>query len=314
MKNILITGGTGTVGTAVLEKLQADGAPGRVVIYSRDEETQLQTKRRFPFVEAVRGSMEDLGALTAACRGIDRVIHTAAFKSVPLSESDPRACIATNVTGTGCLIEAAVRCGVKQIVSVSTDMSVEPLSVYGASKLLADKLIVNANGRNGLKTAVVRFGNVLDGKSSIVHFFRKKAEEEGVIPVTHPEMSRFFLFKNECARIIDQIAGESLGGEVFVPKLRSYRIMDLARAVSPEARIEVVGIRPGEKLSETMLSVYEVFRTIETPEFFVVLPAGADQAVYREHYHASPAAEGISLTSGNNPRMETEAGLRVLIK
>ncbi|SDG76494.1 UDP-N-acetylglucosamine 4,6-dehydratase (inverting) [Roseospirillum parvum] len=282
-RSILLTGGTGSFGHAfVARALAAERPPRRLVIFSRDEMKQWEMSQRFapeshPAVRYFIGDVRDRERLESAMRGIDTVIHAAAMKHVPAAEYNPFECIRTNVIGAENVVQAAMRSGVERVLALSTDKAANPINLYGASKLASDKIFVAANnlsGREGCHFSVVRYGNVLGSRGSVIPFFRKRiAGGATTLPITHPEMTRFWITLEQGVDFVLSCLGLMHGGEIFVPKLPSMRIVDLARAMAPALGHEVVGIRPGEKLHEVMIPLGDARNTVELADRYVIQPS-----------------------------------------
>ena len=279
-KSLLITGGTGSLGTALVRKiLKTYPKIGRLVIYSRDEQKQFQMAQEFPpekypSIRYFIGDIRDLNRLKRALNKIDYVIHTAAMKHVPIAEYNPMECIKTNVLGAENLINACLETDVKRVVALSTDKAAAPINLYGATKLASDKLFIAANnirGRNDIKFSVVRYGNVMGSNGSVIPFFVKK-KKSGVLPITDTKMTRFNILLEEGVEMVLHALDKAWGGEIFVPKIPSYNIMDLANAIGPECKNRVIGIRPGEKIHEEMITSSDSFTTFDLEKYFVILP------------------------------------------
>jgi UDP-N-acetylglucosamine 4,6-dehydratase len=280
-KSVLITGGTGSFGRKCVEILLRENPPSRLVVYSRDEQKHVDMMRnlfppsRYPAIRYFVGDVRDLQRLKRALQGIDFVIHSAAMKHVDLGEYNPQEVIHTNIGGAENVINAAIDCGVKKVIALSTDKAANPVNLYGATKLCCDKLFVAANalsGAAGTRFAVVRYGNVVGSKGSVVPFFLR-ARASGVIPITDPRMTRFWITLDEGVRMVLRTFDLMHGGEIFVPKIPSMNIMDLAEAIAPGCRREIVGIRPGEKLHEVLVPVDDARHTLEFSDYYVVEPA-----------------------------------------
>ena len=274
---ILITGGTGSFGQAFVRHIHAQYRPKRVVVYSRDELKQYEMASAYhpPTLRYFIGDVRDVDRLQRAMRGIEYVIHAAALKHVPAAEYNPIECIKTNVIGAENVINAAINEGVRQVVALSTDKAVNPVNLYGATKLCADKLFVSGNslaGGAGTRFSVVRYGNVMGSRGSVVPLFLKR-RASGTLPITDPRMTRFWITLDQGVRFVERCFGLMRGGEVFVPKIPSMRIVDLAQAIGPGCRQEVVGIRPGEKLHEVLIPQDESHQTLEFDDYFVIQPA-----------------------------------------
>jgi UDP-N-acetylglucosamine 4,6-dehydratase len=280
-------------------------------------ERSLFPTSRHPSLRYFVGDVRDLPRLRRALRGIDTVIHAAAMKHVPMAEYNPQECIATNVVGAQNVISACIDEGVKRVIALSTDKAVSPVNLYGATKLCSDKLFVAANslaGADGTRFAVVRYGNVVGSKGSVIPFFLKE-REKGVLPVTDRRMTRFWITLDQGVAFVLRSLATMSGGEVFVPKLPSMRLLDLARTIGPDCEIEEIGIRPGEKLHESLITVDDAPQTVELDDLFVIQPAfpwwkGAGKNGYGG---GRPCAEGFSYTSDENDRWLTEDELRAMI-
>jgi UDP-N-acetylglucosamine 4,6-dehydratase len=284
-KNILVTGGTGSFGKQFVATLLKRYSPAKIVIYSRDELKQFEMSQDEFFSGYQRedrdvlrffiGDVRDLQRLEKAMEGIDIVVHAAALKQVPATEYNPFEAVKTNIIGAQNVIDAAIGAGVKKVIALSTDKAAAPVNLYGATKLASDKLFVAANNHRGwkdIKFSVVRYGNVLGSRGSVVPFFQR-LRPTGRLPVTDLRMTRFSITLQEGVDfVIDSIA-RMWGGEVFIPKIPSYRIIDVAKAVAPECQATVVGIRPGEKLHEEMITETDALNTAEFDDYYVILPS-----------------------------------------
>lgn len=279
--SVLITGGTGSFGRKCVAMLLAKCPPRRLVVFSRDEQKHVDMQRgafpfdRFPQMRYFVGDVRDAARLEMAMKGIDYVIHAAAMKHVDVAEYNPQECIHTNIGGAENVINAAIRTGVKKVIALSTDKAASPINLYGATKLCSDKLFVAANhlaGRDGPRFAVVRYGNVVGSKGSVIPFFLKK-REEGELPITDPRMTRFWITLEQGVDMVLNAFETMVGGEVFVPKIPSMNIMDLARAIAPDVPTRIVGIRPGEKLHECMITADDARNTIDMGGCYVIQPA-----------------------------------------
>lgn len=323
-KSILITGGTGSLGNALVERILTQ-YPNikRLVIFSRDEQKQFLMNQRFPEKKypALRyfiGDIRDFKRVKRALRNIDYVIHTAAMKHVPIAEYNPMECIKTNVLGAENLINAALETEVEKVVALSTDKAAAPINLYGATKLTSDKLFIAANNIRGRKTinfSVVRYGNVMGSNGSVIPFF-KKQKHTGVLPITHPKMTRFNISLSEGVDMVLHALEHAWGGEIFVPKIPSYRILDLAEAIAPDCTLETIGIRPGEKIHEEMITPSDSFTTYDLGKYYAILPQVPiwNLEEYVEKKKAKRVKEGFHYDSGNNPDFLSVDDLRVLIK
>jgi UDP-N-acetylglucosamine 4,6-dehydratase len=305
-KQILITGGTGSFGTAFVSHLLRQHPDiGRIVVFSRDEQKHVDMARRFPPgqypVRYMVGDVRDRDRIMEACRNIDIVVHAAAMKTVSVAEDNPMECAKTNIQGVKNVIDAALAANVRQVIALSSDKAVEPANVYGASKLFLEKLFLNANRDNATQFSVVRYANVFGSKGSVVPFFIEKMAD-GYLPITHPEMTRFSISMEEGLELVLFAIEHGRGGEVILPKAPSYRILDVARAIAPGAALRMVGIRPGEKLHETMVSASDAMHTVQRGSYYIVCPA--DGPWYRDQYcsetGATPVPMGFRYESGGN--------------
>lgn len=276
-KNVLVTGGTGSFGKAFVRKVLERHSPSRLIIFSRDELKQFEMAQDFSpdEYECIRyfiGDVRDKERLYRACRGVDVIVHAAAMKQVPASEYNPTEAIKTNIYGAENLINVAADLGVESVVALSTDKAVAPINLYGATKLASDKLFVAANAfATGPKYSVVRYGNVLGSRGSVVPFFLKK-RDEGVVPITDMRMTRFWITLDDAVDMVLRAIDTAAGGEIFVPRIPSMKISDMARVVAPGCELKEVGIRPGEKLHECMIPADEARNVVRTEHGYVILP------------------------------------------
>lgn len=323
-KSILVTGGTGSFGRRFVRTIYARFPDiGRVVIYSRDELKQFDMAQEYPLQEfpSIRffiGDVRDAERLNRAMEGIDIVVHAAALKQVPAAEYNPFEAIKTNVLGAQNVIEAAMDNGVKLVVALSTDKAAAPINLYGATKLCSDKLFAAANNFRGyrdIRFSVVRYGNVMGSRGSVIPFFLER-RRTGVLPITDERMTRFNISLDEGVELVFQALATMWGGEVFVPKIPSYRVTDVAEAVGPECQRVVTGIRPGEKLHEEMITETDGLNTIEFDRHFVILPTmpvwGAEE--YVEAYKGRRCEYGFRYSSGANTEWLSVEQLRQLIR
>ena len=323
-QSILITGGTGSFGQAFVRTLlERHPDIKRLVIFSRDELKQYEMARTFdpavyPGLRYFIGDVRDYARLRRAFEGIDTVIHAAALKQVPAAEYNPFEFIRTNILGAQNVIEAALDTGVKRVTALSTDKAAAPINLYGATKLCSDKLFTAANnirGHRDIRFAVVRYGNVMGSRGSVIPFFLER-RKTGVLPITDPNMTRFNISLQEGVDMILWATENARGGEIFVPKIPSYRITDVAQAIGPECEHPVVGIRPGEKIHEEMITASDSFNTVDLGRYFAILPMAAKYT--REHYCARngchPVEPGFAYNSGTNPDFLTVEQIRALIR
>ncbi len=320
-KSVLITGGTGSFGKKFVETiLNRYPEVKRIVIYSRDELKQFELKQKYPHDQYPQlrffiGDVRDADRLKRACEDIDVIIHAAAIKQVDTAEYNPEECIKTNVHGAQNVINAALQTQVKHVVALSTDKACAPINLYGATKLCSDKLFVAANnisGKRDIRFSVVRYGNVMGSRGSVIPFFISK-RETGVIPITHKDMTRFNISLQAGVDLVLFAIGNHLGGEIFVPKIPSYKIVTVAEAIAPNAKQVVVGIRPGEKLHEEMITVTDSMNTIDLGKYYAILPSVSfshKRSDYLEHHHATPVPEGFHYSSDKNTEWETVESMR----
>ena len=322
--SILITGGTGSFGKALTRTVLARFPDvRRLVIYSRDELKQFEmaqtfSLQKYPGMRFFIGDVRDEARLRRALEGIDVVVHAAALKQVPAAEYNPFECIKTNVLGAQNLIEACLDSQVNRVVALSTDKAAAPINLYGATKLCSDKLFVAANnikGARDMRFSVVRYGNVMGSRGSVIPFFIER-RGSGVLPITDPRMTRFNISLQEGVDMVLWTIEHALGGEVLVPKIPSYRITDVAEAIAPECRHETVGIRPGEKLHEEMITASDSFNTVARGQYYAILPSSASYSVdeYCQQFAAARVPAGFSYNSGENPDFLTVEQLRALIE
>lgn len=322
-KSILITGGTGSFGKAFVKTiLERYPDLQRLVIFSRDELKQFEMAQQFPeskypFIRYFIGDIRDEQRIRRALEGIDVVIHAAALKQVPAAEYNPFECIKTNILGAQNLIEACLDSNVSQVVALSTDKAAAPINLYGATKLCSDKLFTAANnikGNRDLSFSVVRYGNVMGSRGSVIPFFLDK-RKTGSLPITDPAMTRFNISLQEGVEMVLWALEHAQGGEIFVPKIPSYRITDVAQAIGPECQHPVVGIRPGEKVHEEMITASDSFNTVDLGKYFAILPAAGAHTVetYCEAHGGKPVQPGYAYDSGTNTDFLTVDELRKLI-
>ncbi|MDB9907231.1 UDP-N-acetylglucosamine 4,6-dehydratase (inverting) [Gammaproteobacteria bacterium] len=323
-KVVLITGGTGSFGKKFIETILARyPSVKKIIIFSRDELKQSDLKQKYPDSDFAQlrffiGDVRDKDRLKRACEGVDVIIHAAAIKQVDTAEYNPTECIRTNIDGAENVIHAALDCGVKNVVALSTDKACAPINLYGATKLVSDKLFIAANnitGSKDIKFSVVRYGNVMGSRGSVIPFFMKK-KSEGRIPITHEEMTRFNISLQAGVDMVMYALKNHLGGEIFVPKIPSYRILDMAKAIGPACEMNVVGIRPGEKLHEEMITDTDSLNTIDLGKFFAILPSVSFtycEDDYISHHKAEKVPFGFKYNSGTNTEWETIDTLRQLI-
>jgi UDP-N-acetylglucosamine 4,6-dehydratase (inverting) len=323
-KSILITGGTGSLGKHLTRTILKNWPQvKRLVIYSRDEQKQFQMAQEFPEMEfpAIRffiGDVRDLERLKRAFIGIDYVIHAAAMKHVHIAEYNPDECVKTNIGGAENVIKASLSSNVKTVVALSTDKACAPINLYGATKLTSDKLFIAANnikGNQEIKFSVVRYGNVMGSNGSVIPFFMKK-RETGILPITDLNMTRFNISLSGGVEMVLHAMSHAWGGELYVPKIPSYKITDIAKAISPTCELKVVGVRPGEKIHEEMITPSDSFNTYDLGKYYVILPSEPIWNLndYINENNAKLVKPGFSYNSGENTEWETVESLRRLIK
>ena len=323
-KSILITGGTGSFGKKFTEiVLKQFPKIKKLIIYSRDEMKQFEMSQTFssakyPCMRYFIGDVRDRERLKLACEDVDIVIHAAALKHVPVAEYNPIEFIKTNVLGADNVIHAAMNTHVKKVVALSTDKAAAPINLYGATKLCADKLFVAANnmvGTRGLFFSVVRYGNVIGSRGSVIPFFLKK-RNEGTLPITHTDMTRFNISLEEGVDLVLYALENSWGGEIFVPKIPSFKITDLAKAVAPKCKIEIIGMRPGEKIHEEMITETDALNTVEMEKYYVILPSFSHwkQDKFIKQFRAKRVKNGFKYNSGNNKKWLNPKKIREEIK
>jgi UDP-N-acetylglucosamine 4,6-dehydratase/5-epimerase len=323
-KSVLVTGGTGSFGKHFLKTVIAQYKPRRLIVFSRDELKQFEMAQefppeKFPFIRYFIGDVRDRDRLELALRDVDYVIHAAAMKQVPTAEYNPFECIRTNVFGAENVVSACLRRGVRRVVALSTDKAANPVNLYGASKLAADKIFAAANnlaGAEGTRFSVVRYGNVFGSRGSVVPFFRKLAADGAdSLPITDPRMTRFWITLTQGINFVLSSMEMMRGGEIFVPKIPSTTIPQLATLVSPSLKQHVVGIRPGEKLHETMIPADDAHATLELDDRYVILQgfASAARDCYL-HRGGKPVSEGFCYSSDTNPERLDARGLQTLLQ
>ena len=323
-RSILVTGGTGSFGKKFIQTvLEKYPDVKRLVVFSRDELKQFEMSQEFstddyPQIRYFIGDVRDKSRLLYALHGIDTVIHAAALKQVPAAEYNPIEAVKTNIIGAQNVVEACIEVGVKSVIALSTDKAAAPINLYGATKLCSDKLFIAANiysGRPDIKFSVVRYGNVMGSRGSVIPFFMKQ-KEKGFLPITHPNMSRFSITLKEGVDLVLYALENMWGSEIFVPKIPSYRILDIAEAIAPGCEQKVVGIRPGEKLHEEMITETDALSTIEFKDYFVILPSFEPHwkiEDFRKHFNGEFCKEGFRYNSGENTDWLDAPQLRKLI-
>lgn len=326
-RTILITGGTGSFGKKFIETVLSNYSPKKIIIYSRDELKQFEMQQNPRYrkdgvlMRYFIGDVRDKERLIRAMTGVDYVVHAAALKQVPAAEYNPFEAVKTNVIGGQNVIDACFETGVKKVIALSTDKAAAPINLYGATKLTSDKLFIAANnyrGTNDIKFSVVRYGNVMGSRGSVIPFFIDK-KKTGLLPITDERMTRFNITLQEGVDFVLAAFERMWGGELFVPKIPSYRILDLANAIAPEAKLENVGIRPGEKLHEEMITITDSINTIEFDDYYVILPS--TQVWDIEKFRSESGTNkgnfceyGFSYNSGENEKFLSVDEIKELIK
>ncbi len=319
-RSILVTGGTGSFGKKFIEMVLKRYQPQKLVVYSRDELKQFELQQQFdaPCMRYFIGDVRDKNRLRMAMYKVDYVVHAAALKQVPAAEYNPMECIKTNVHGAQNVIDAAIECGVKRVIALSTDKAANPVNLYGATKFCSDKLFTSANnlvGDRNTRFSVVRYGNVVGSRGSVVPFF-KKLRDEGAeyLPITDKRMTRFWLKLDDAVEFVFKSFQRMYGGEIFIPKLPSMRIMDLAKAIAPELPAKIIGIRPGEKLHEVMCPADTYYDTLEFADHFVIKPAikflDVNYEIDALGEKGHPVPDGFDYNSGSNSHFLTVEELR----
>jgi UDP-N-acetylglucosamine 4,6-dehydratase len=314
--SVLVTGGTGSFGKRFVQALLETGSPRRVVVFSRDELKQFEMQQAYPNETRLRffiGDVRDSARLNRAFHGIDFVVHAAALKQVPAAEYNPFEAVKTNVHGAQNVIDAAIDQGVQRVIALSTDKACSPVNLYGATKLVSDKLFINGNnyaGGTATRFAVVRYGNVVGSRGSVVPFFKELAQT-GRLPITDERMTRFWITLDQGVQFVIDSLERMSGGELFVPKIPSMRVVDLALALAPDAQIDIVGIRPGEKIHEEMINVSDARTTLDIGNYYVIQP---QFPWWRgDHLQGTPVPEGFAYASNINDRWLSVDELRAMV-
>ena len=324
-KNILITGGTGSFGKKFVKTILLQYPDvNKIIIFSRDELKQSEMRQEYPEkaypqLRFLIGDVRDFERLKRAFENVDVVIHAAAIKQVDTAEYNPSECVKTNINGAENIIHAALHCGVSDVVALSTDKACAPINLYGATKLVSDKLFTAANnirGHKDIKFSVVRYGNVMGSRGSVIPFFLKK-REEGHLPITSNEMTRFNITLEAGVDVVLFALERHLGGEIFVPKIPSYRILDVAEAIAPNCKQTIIGLRPGEKIHEEMITDTDALNTIDLGKYYAILPVVSNflsKSDFINHYNATEVKVGFNYNSGTNTEWDDVERLRFLIK
>lgn len=317
-KKVLITGGTGSFGKAFARYVLDECKPEKLIIFSRDELKQYDMQQQFASYQNIRffiGDVRDKQRLSMALRGVDYVVHAAALKQVPLMEYNPAEAIKTNIIGAMNLIEAAIENKIKKVIALSTDKACNPVNLYGATKLCADKLFVAGNsysGEGGTKFSIARYGNVVGSRGSVVPLFLEK-RKEGVLPITDKQMTRFWITIDQAVKFVIMAFEKMNGGEIFIPKIPSMNIMDLAKAIAPECKTRIIGTRPGEKLHEIMISEDNAKNTMELKDCYIIFPSFPwwDNLNHKE---GKPVPLEFRYSSDNNKIWLTKEQIREMVK
>jgi UDP-N-acetylglucosamine 4,6-dehydratase len=310
---VFLTGGTGSFGRAFAKKLIKSNNFSQLIVFSRDELKQFELANEInsPKVIFVLGDVRDYGRLSKTMRGSDVVVHAAAMKQIPASEANPIEAIKTNVLGADNIVNASIACGVKQVIALSTDKAANPANLYGATKLCSDKLVIAGNsalGNSTTKLSVVRYGNVLGSRGSVIPFFKEQSKL-GVIPITDPGMTRFWLTIEDGVEFVLKSFEKMQGGEIFVPKIPSFKVIDVAKIVAPEVKTEIIGIRPGEKLHEVMITEDDSMNTVEFDEYYAILSPLLKKSDYYKK-NGRPVKLGFRFTSDNNKDWHTHESFK----
>jgi UDP-N-acetylglucosamine 4,6-dehydratase (inverting) len=323
-KVVFISGGTGSFGKKFVETILIRYPDvKKIIIYSRDELKQSELRLNYPLhhypqLRFFIGDVRDKDRVKMACEGVDVIIHAAAIKQVDTAEYNPSECIKTNISGAENIIYAALECGVSNVVALSTDKACAPINLYGATKLVSDKLFVAANnikGSKDIKFSVVRYGNVMGSRGSVIPFFLNK-KHEATLPITDVRMTRFNISLQDGVDMVMYALENHLGGEIFVPKIPSYKVVDVAAAIAPNCKLDIVGIRPGEKIHEEMITDTDALSAIVFNKYYAILPSVSfiySVADYLNHHHAKMVPSGFRYDSGTNAEWETVESLRELI-
>jgi|TARA_B100001093_G_scaffold267660_1_gene255995 UDP-N-acetylglucosamine 4,6-dehydratase (inverting) len=322
-KSILITGGTGSFGKKFVKKiLEKNNNIKKLIIFSRDELKQYEmaknfSSKKYPQVRYFIGDVRDKERLERACKDVDYIIHAAALKQVPAAEYNPMEFIKTNIHGASNLIEAAISADVKKIIALSTDKAAAPINLYGATKLCSDKLFIAANnyaGKKNISFSVVRYGNVMNSRGSIIPFFKEEVKK-GFIPITDKRMTRFNITLDESVDFVLNCLKISKGGEIFIPKIPSYKVTDVAKAIDKNAKIKIIGIRPGEKIHEEMITVSDSQNTLDVKNFYIILPSGNHELnkFYYKNFSAKRVPNDFSYNSYKNKNYLSIQDIKSLI-
>lgn len=323
-KSILVTGGTGSFGKKFVQTvLERWPDVKRLIVFSRDELKQFEMSQEFPKskyngIRFFIGDIRDADRFKRACEGIEIIVHAAALKQVPAAEYNPMEFIKTNIIGAENVINAALDTGVKNVVALSTDKAASPINLYGATKLCSDKLFISANnikGKRDIRFSVVRYGNVMGSRGSVIPFFIEQ-RKQGFLPITHPEMTRFNITLEQGVNLVLLAIEKAIGSEIFVPKIPSYRILDVAEAIAPGIEKRIVAIRPGEKIHEEMITEHDSFSTLDAGEYYIILPVIPENEIesFSKKHLATRVPKGFKYNSGTNTQWLSVEEIRYLIK
>lgn len=312
-RNVLVTGATGSFGKSFIKRLLVDDQINSVIAFSRDElkQFEMQNEIKNAKLHFVLGDVRDYQRVLQVTKGIDFVVHAAAMKQIPASEINPAEAIKTNIFGAENIVSASIACGVKQVIALSTDKAANPANLYGATKLCSDKLMIAGNsalGNSTTKLSVVRYGNVLGSRGSVIPFFKEQSKL-GVIPITDPGMTRFWLTIEDGVEFVLKSFERMQGGEIFVPKIPSFKVIDVAKVVAPDAKTEIIGIRPGEKLHEVMITEDDSMDTVEFDEYYAILSPLLKKSDYYKK-NGRPVNLGFRFTSDNNQDWHTHESFK----
>jgi len=312
-RNVLVTGATGSFGKSFIKRLLLDNQINSVIAFSRDElkQFEMQNEIKNAKLHFVLGDVRDYQRVLQVTKGIDFVVHAAAMKQIPASEINPVEAIKTNIFGAENIVNASITCGVKQVIALSTDKAANPANLYGATKLCSDKLMIAGNsalGNSTTKLSVVRYGNVLGSRGSVIPFFKEQGKL-GVIPITDPNMTRFWLTIEDGVEFVLKSFERMQGGEVFVPKIPSFKVIDVAKVVAPDVKTEIIGIRPGEKLHEVMITEDDSIDTVEFDKYYAILSPLLKKSDYYKK-NGRPVKLGFRFTSDNNKDWHTHESFK----
>lgn len=325
-KSVLVTGGTGSFGNAFIREILSKSKPSRIIVYSRDELKQYEMQMSLASVPGANvlrffiGDVRDFERLRLAFRNVQYIVHAAALKQVPAAEYNPTECIRTNINGAENVVRAAIECGVERVVALSTDKAANPVNLYGATKLASDKVFVAANnlaGDNGCRFSIVRYGNVMGSRGSVVPFFLKLINEGATeLPITDPAMTRFWITLTQGVDLVVRTFNDMSGGEIFVPKIPSMKLLDMAKVLAPDINHKIIGIRPGEKLHEMMISPDDARQTYEMENYYVIKPAFVFWSRQQDNIleQADRVIDGFQYTSDRNTEWLDSHSLKEMIK